>query len=105
MYRTKKGLMSMLAAAVLAAGLMPSTAAAHGGWDDDDDDDRELTSQQRKLVKTLKDVTDDYRWLDNAVADGYKKVTECVEKKGVGAMGFHYAKDSLIDGKTEARKP
>lgn len=104
LHRTKKGLVSMFAAAVLTAGLMPGTAAAHGG-DDDDDDDRKLTSQQRKLVKTLRDVTDDYRWLDNAIADGYKKVTKCVEKPGVGAMGFHYAKDSLIDGKTEARKP
>lgn len=103
--RTKKGFLSMAAAAVLTAGLMPGTAAAHGGWDDDDDDNQKLTSQQRKLVKTLRDVTDEYRWLDEAIEDGYRKVTECVEKKGVGAMGFHYAKKSLIDAKTDARKP
>ena len=105
LYRSKKGFLSMVAAAVLTVGLMPGTAAAHGGWDDDDDDDQKLTSQQRKLVKTLRDVTDDYRWLDEAIEDGYKKVTECVEKKGVGAMCFHYAKNSRIDAKTDARKP
>ncbi|MBT2519835.1 hypothetical protein [Arthrobacter sp. ISL-28] len=105
LHRTKKGFLSMLAAGVLTAGLVPGTAAAHGGWDDDDDDDQKLTSQQRKLVKTLRDVTDEYRWLDEAIEDGYKKASECVEKKGVGAMGFHYAKNSLIDAKTDARKP
>ena len=104
LHRTKKGLMSMVAAAVLTAGLMPVTAAAHGGGDDDDND-RKLTSQQRKLVNTLRDVTEEYRSLAEAKEDGYKKVTACVEKKGVGAMGFHYAKNSLIDGKTDARKP
>jgi hypothetical protein len=104
LYRSRKGFLSMVAAAVLAAGLMPGTAAAHGGGDDDDND-RKLTSQQRKLVNTLRDVTEEYRSLAEAKEDGYKKVTACVEKKGVGAMGFHYAKNSLIDGKTDARKP
>lgn len=94
----------MLAAGVLAAGFTPGTAAAHGGGDDDDDG-RKLTSQQRKLVNTLRDVTEEYRSLAEAKEDGYKRVTACVEKKGVGAMGFHYAKNSLIDGKTDARKP
>ena len=104
LHRTKKGLMSMVVAGVLTAGLMPTTAAAHGGGDDDDKD-RKLTSEQRKLVKTLKDVTEEYRSLAEAKEDGYKKVTPCVAKKGVGAMGFHYAKNSLIDGKTDPRKP
>lgn len=108
MNRTKTGLLSMATAAVLAMGLTPSTAVAHGGsghgrsdssddWRDDDD--------QRRLVKILRHVTDDYRWLENAEADGYQKVTECIEKPGVGAMGFHYAKQELIDDKTQARKP
>jgi hypothetical protein len=96
--------MSMVVAGVLTAGLMPTTAAAHGGGDDDNKD-RKLTSEQRKLVKTLKDVTEEYRSLAEAKEDGYKKVTPCVAKKGVGAMGFHYAKNSLIDGKTDPRKP
>ncbi|MDR6558145.1 hypothetical protein J2809_002515 [Arthrobacter pascens] len=104
LHRTKKGLMSMLAAGVLAAGFTPGIASAHGGGDDDDND-RKLTSQQRKLVNTLRDVTEEYRSLAEAKEDGYKRVTACVEKKGVGAMGFHYAKNSLIDGKTDARKP
>ena len=93
----------MVAAALLAAGLMPSTAAAHDGHHDHDHS--KLTSQQHKLVHTLRDVTEEYRSLDEAMEDGYKKVTGCVDKKGVGAMGFHYAKNSLIDAKTDARKP
>lgn len=104
LYRTKKGLMSMLVAGVLTAGFTPGLASAHGS-SDDDDNDRKLTSQQRKLVKTLRDVTEEYRSLAEAKEDGYKRVTACVEKKGVGAMGFHYAKNSLIDAKTDARKP
>jgi hypothetical protein len=102
--RTKTGLISMLAAAVLAAGPVPGAAAGSAVQDDDDHDSR-LTSQQRRLVETLRDVTEDYRSLHEAMEDGYKKVTGCVDKKGVGAMGFHYAKNSLIDAKTDARKP
>jgi hypothetical protein len=101
--------MSMVAAAVLAVGLAPATAVAHDGsgrgGDSDKSDDWKKSSQQRRLVNTLRDVTDDYRWLENAKKDGYKKITECIEKDGVGAMGFHYAKESLIDDKTQARKP
>jgi hypothetical protein len=105
LYRTKTGLMSMVAAAVLAAGLAPGTAAYGSSTHDDDDRDSKLTSQQRKLVHTLRDVTEEYRSLDEAMEDGYKKASECVDKPGVGAMGFHYAKNSWIDGKTDARKP
>jgi len=108
MNRTKKGLLAMAAAAALAAGLAPGTAVAHDGsghggsgnsddWRDNDD--------QRRLVRILRHVTDDYRWLENAEKDGYKRITECIEKPGVGAMGFHYAKEDLIDDKTQARKP
>ncbi|CAN7495324.1 hypothetical protein [Arthrobacter sp. LjRoot14] len=107
--RTKTGLMSMAAAAVLAVGMAPGAAVAHEGsghgGGSDKSDDWKSNSEQRKLVKTLRNVTDDYRWLDNAIDDGYKKITECIEKDGVGAMGFHYAKESLIDDKTQARKP
>lgn len=120
MNRTKTGLLSMAAAAVLAMGLAPGTAVADGGsghegsdrsddWrnSDDwrDDDDRKDNDDQRRLVRILRDATDDYRWLENAKADGYKKITPCIEKSGVGAMGFHYAKQELIDDKTQARKP
>ena len=103
----------MVAAAVLAVGLAPGAAVAHGGsgggsghHDSDKSDDWRKNSEQRRLVRTLRHVTDDYRWLDNAIADGYKKASECVEKAdGSGAMGFHYLKESLLDDKTEARKP
>ncbi|MFC9336181.1 hypothetical protein [Arthrobacter sp. NPDC057009] len=97
--------MSLVAAAVLAAGSLPGTAAGSSVLHDDDDDDSKLTSQQRDLVETLRDVTEDYRSLDEAMEDGYKKVTGCVEKARVGAMGFHYAKNSLIDAKTDAHHP
>ncbi|WP_411373858.1 hypothetical protein ACLH0K_12190 [Arthrobacter sp. MPF02] len=98
----------MATAAVLAMGLAPATAVAHGGsghGDGDRSDDWRNNDDQRRLVRILRHVTDNYRWLENAKADGYKKITECVEKPGVGAMGFHYAKQDLIDDKTQARKP
>ena len=81
---------------------------AHGGsghGDSDNSDDWRSKDDQRRLVKTLRDVTDDYRWLENAEADGYRKITECIDQPGVGAMGFHYARQDLIDDKTQARKP
>lgn len=98
----------MATAAVLAMGLAPGTAVAHGGsghGGSDRSDDWRDNDDQRRLVRILRHVTDDYRWLENAEADGYKRITECIEKRGVGAMGFHYAKQELIDGKTQARKP
>ncbi|MEV7135670.1 hypothetical protein AB0N24_22625 [Arthrobacter sp. NPDC093128] len=111
MSRTKTGMMSMVAAAVLAVGLAPGAAVAHEGSGggsghngSDKSDDWKKNSEQRRLVKTLRDVTDDYRWLDNAIADGYEKASECVEIPGA-AMGFHYLKKELLDDKTQARKP
>jgi hypothetical protein len=108
MNRTKTGLLSMATAAVLAMGLAPATAVAHGGTGHggpDHSDDWRNNDDQRRLVRVLRHVTDHYRWLENAEAEGYKKITECVEKPGTGAMGFHYAKQELIDDKTQARKP
>ena len=100
----------MVAAAVLAVGLAPATAVAHDGsgrgGDSDKSDDWKKNSQQRKLVNTLRDVTDDYRWLQNAIDDDYELASPCVEKAdGSGAMGFHYLKKDLLDDKTQARKP
>jgi hypothetical protein len=108
MNRTKTGLLSMAAAAVLAMGLAPGTAAADGGpghGDSDRSDDWRNNDDQRRLVKILRHVTDEYRSLEKAEKDGYLKITECIDKRGVGAMGFHYAKQELIDDKTQARKP
>ncbi|MEK0153939.1 hypothetical protein [Arthrobacter oryzae] len=108
--RTTTGLMSMVAAAVLAVGLAPGTAVAHDGHgrggDSDKSDDWKKDSEQRKLVKTLRNVTEDYRWLQNAIDDDYEPASACVEKAdGSGAMGFHYLKKDLLDDKTQARKP
>ena len=108
MNRTKTGLLSMAAAAALALGLAPGTAVAHGGsghGDPDRSDDWRNNDDQRRLVKILRHVTDEYRSLENAKEDGYLRITACIEKRGVGAMGFHYAKQELIDDKTQARKP
>lgn len=108
MNRTRTGLLSMATAAVLAMGIAPATAVAHGGaghGSTDRSDDWRNNDDQRRLVRILRNVTDNYRWLENAKKDGYKKITECVENPGVGAMGFHYAKQDLIDDKTQARKP
>jgi hypothetical protein len=107
MKRTQTGLLSMATAAVLALGLAPGTAVAHGGsghGGSDHSDDWRNNDDQRRLVRTLRHVTDDYRWLENAEADGYKRITECIDHPG-GAMGFHYAREDLIDDKTQARKP
>jgi hypothetical protein len=98
----------MAAAAALSLGLAPGAAVAHGGsghGDSDHSDDWRNNDDQRRLVRILRNVTDDYRWLENAKADGYKKITECIDMPGVGAMGFHYAKEKLIDDKTDPRKP
>lgn len=98
----------MATAAVLGMGLAPATAVAHDGSGHggaDRSDDWRNNDDQRRLVRVLRHVTDSYRWLENAKADGYKEITKCVENPGVGAMGFHYAKEDLIDDKTQARKP
>jgi hypothetical protein len=108
MNRTKTGLLAMATAAVLAMGLAPAAAVAHGGSGhegSDQSDDWRNNDDQRRLVRILRDVTDDYRWLENAKADGYTRITDCIDKPGVGAMGFHYARQDLIDDKTQARKP
>ncbi|SLJ97325.1 hypothetical protein [Arthrobacter sp. P2b] len=108
MKRTRTGLLSMVAAAALAMGLAPGTALAHGGsghGGSDHSDDWRNNDDQRRLVNVLRHVTDEYRWLENAKADGYEEITKCIEDRGVGAMGFHYAKNDLIDDKTQARKP
>jgi hypothetical protein len=108
MNRTTTGLLSLASVAVLALGVAPGTALAHGGsghGDSDNSDDWRNNDDQRRLVKTLRHVTDDYRWLENAEADGYRKITDCIDKPGVGAMGYHYARQDLIDDKTQARKP
>ena len=54
-------------------------------------DDR-LTSTERRIVR---EATKHYRNVDAALADGYVKVSECVEEDGLGGMGFHYLRPDL----------
>lgn len=58
------------------------------------DEDARLTGPQRAVVRQ---ATKQFRDIDVALAAGYLPTDDCVELHGVGGMGYHYVKPSLID--------
>jgi hypothetical protein len=62
-------------------------------------------------LSTARSATKAYRDIDTAVAAGYGLLTDaakiaCIDKPGVGAMGIHYVKGSLVgDGAVYALTP
>jgi hypothetical protein len=86
----------MLAVLTLACALLaPAAAAACVSGD----------------LSAARSDTKAYRNIDTAVADGYGLLTDaakiaCIDKPGVGGMGIHYVKGSLVgDGAVYAPTP
>jgi hypothetical protein len=81
--------------AVACALLAPAAAAASESND----------------LHTARSATEAYRNIDTAVAGGYALLTDaakiaCIDKPGVGGMGVHYVKGSLVgDGAVSAATP
>ena len=50
----------------------------------------------RDVVK-VRDATARFKTSDAAEAAGYKRVTDCVEHKPQGAMGYHFQNNALLD--------
>lgn len=57
-------------------------------------------------LATLRSAVARYSDYNAAVADGYtNKLTDCMVMAGLGGMGFHYGKTSLIDGSVAVATP
>jgi hypothetical protein len=87
-----KWLRSLLAAtgvATVLVGLLAIPAAAHDG----------------ASLASVRHATARFHDVDRAVAAGYGPLLACFDKPGVGGMGQHYAKGSLIDGTVTPTKP
>ncbi|WP_104167933.1 hypothetical protein [Arthrobacter sp. SX1312] len=104
MNRTRAKITAVLATAVLAAGLTPSAAFAHGGSGDSGSSEHESS---REVVYEIRESTERYRSMEKAIRDGYvtTQPVECVEAPGLGAMGVHFVKGSLLDERIDASKP
>jgi hypothetical protein len=72
-----------------AAGILPS------GYSDAVDRD----------VMKVREATAKFKTTEAAEAAGYKRVTDCVEYKPHGAMGYHYQNNALLDTTLELEHP
>jgi hypothetical protein len=60
----------------------------------------------RSALIEARQGTGKYHDIRRALADGYIRVSECVEAPGVGAMGYHYLNPALAaDPAIDPRKP
>jgi len=86
--------------ALLALGsIWPSSALAAGGQSS-------MSAAQSALVKTVREVTERYKDVKVAEAEGYALTFGCVTGENSGAMGLHYVNFPLVlDGVIDARRP
>lgn len=64
------------------------------------------SASQNKIIAEIKRATARYHRIELAEADGYVRVSECVEVPGLGGMGYHYQNmDYLFDGLVDPSKP
>ena len=85
---------SALALAAVAAGLLLSPAtvvAAHG--------------EDEGSLDAVREATDQFHNLDRAQRAGYLSLLSCFDSPGVGGMGQHYVKGTLLDAKVAPEKP
>ena len=73
---------SLLAVAFLAANFTFAQATDGAG---------ECDRDCRKALATARAATAKYHDINEAIADGFMRVSPCVAVPGLGAMGFHYA--------------
>jgi hypothetical protein len=57
------------------------------------------------LAEQVREATARYQDFDEAYAAGYKQFGGCVSGPDAGAMGVHFVKEQLIDGKLDANEP
>ena len=56
-------------------------------------------------VMKVREATAKFKTTDAAEAAGYKRVTDCVEYKPHGAMGYHYQNNALLDTTLDLEHP
>ncbi len=91
-----KGTLAAVVLAAAAALLAPLAAPATAGPDHD--------------VAIARHATQDFTRTQAATKAGYgllkdAKGIACIDMKGMGGMGVHYANTSLVDGKIQLRHP
>ena len=60
---------------------------------------------QAKLVQIVRNATQQYLDINNAIAAGYGPFLGCVSGSDHGAMGIHYVNPSLLNGTIDATHP
>jgi hypothetical protein len=88
---------ALMVAPVAQAGDKDSTAAGilPSGYSDAVDRD----------VMKVREATAKFKTTEAAEAAGYKRVTDCVEYKPHGAMGYHYQNNALLDTTLDLEHP
>lgn len=56
-------------------------------------------------VVKIRDATAKFKTTEAAEAAGYKRVTDCVEYKPQGAMGYHFQNNALLDTTLDLEHP
>src|SRR6478609_2115601 len=56
-------------------------------------------------VMKVREATAKFKTTEAAEAAGYKRVTDCVEYKPHGAMGYHYQNNALLDTTLDLEHP
>jgi hypothetical protein len=61
-------------------------------------------AQQNRILAEIRSATARFQRVEVALAEGYGPVSPCVESP-MGGMGYHYRKDSLVDGVVDPSHP
>lgn len=56
-------------------------------------------------IEKIRDATTKFKTTEAAEAAGYKRVTDCVEYKPQGAMGYHFQNNALLDTTLDVNHP
>lgn len=82
--------------ALLAAACLLGAAAC---------DDSPTSGGLEGTLRTIRSATDDFQAESAALAAGYAPAGPCVAHPTLGAMGFHYARNALVDATVNPREP
>lgn len=88
-----KNLLILVASSLIAAAVVAAAAPASDN-----------ASVERQLAE-VRQATAKYQDVATAIADGYVRLSDCVAAPGLGAMGFHYGKPSLLGAPVDPLHP
>jgi hypothetical protein len=99
------GIGVIVPAMVLTTRLSASGPLPPSGWSEQHGSHAESNSSSSRLAEKVRDATEIFRDVQQAIDADYEQFGGCVSGPEEGAMGVHFVNSALVDGELDLKHP